>query len=264
MTNDRLFLRVLGRDAFDTLLQSKKREFWLRMMGGEHMEVQELEPTSVATPTLSTTHPNYIPDDGHLGFWYDEGYGLPNATNRRVVNEYVVADGVIARAMILDGNGNPILYDGYALDALDAGLKFSYSDGEHGSVHYFNAIENLTHPESLDGSVDSDDDGVVDYLIPNIPTMLKTGNVANDLVIDADNTLAENQLSATRSSRANMGSPLLPRLPKVVTLELWVTRSQTRPGAPVFRRRFVQGIQVPAATGRIPSTVIAKSPGQAM
>lgn len=249
VTNDRLFLRVLGREAFDAMLQSKKREFWLRMLGGEDMGVLDLAP---------------VPADGHNGFWYDEGYQVPNVTNRRVVNEYVVADGIIARATILDADGAPIVYSGVALDALDAELKFSYSDGEHGSVHYFNAIENLAHPDSLDGSVDTDGNGVVDYLVPNLPTMLKTGAVANDLVVDADNKLAENQLSATRSSRANMGSPLLPRLPKVVTPELWVTRSQTRPGAPVFRRRFVQGIQVPAATGRIPSTIIAKSPGQAM
>ena len=249
VTNDRLFLRVLGREAFDTMLQSKKREFWLRMLGGEDMGVLDLAPT---------------PADGHNGYWYDEGYRVPNVTNRRVVNEYVVADGIIARAAILDANGDPIVYSGVVLDALDADVKFSYSDGQHGSVHYFNALENLANPDSLDGSVDTDGNGVVDYLVPNIPTMLKTANVANDLVIDADNTLAENQLSATRSNRANMGSPLLPRLPKVVSPELWVTRSQTRPGAPVFRRRFVQGIQVPAATGRIPSTIIAKSPGQAM
>lgn len=249
VTNDRLFLRVLGREAFDAMLQSKKREFWLRMLGGEDMGVADLAPDS---------------GNGHNGYWYDEGYQVPNATNRRVVNEFVVADGIIARATILDADGNPIQYSGVALDALDADVKFSYSDGEHGSVHYFNSIENMANPDSLDGSVDTDGNGVVDYLVPNLPTMLKTGNVANDLVIDADNTLAENQLSATRSSRANMGSPLLPRLPKVVTPELWVTRSQTRPGAPVFRRRFVQGIQVPTATGRIPSTVIAKSPGQAM
>jgi prepilin-type N-terminal cleavage/methylation domain-containing protein len=249
VTNDRLFLRVLGREAFDTMLQSKRREFWLRMLGGEDMGVADLAPDS---------------GNGHNGYWYDEGYQVPNATNRRVVNEFVVADGIIARATILDADGNPIQYSGVALDALDADVKFSYGDGEHGSVHYFNAIENLTTPENPDQFFDSDSNGTLDDYYPNIPTMLKTGNVANDLVIDADNALAENQLSATRSSRANMGSPLLPRLPEVVTLELWVTRSQTRPGAPVFRRRFVQGIQVPAATGRIPSTVIAKSPGQAM
>ncbi|MCF6285359.1 MAG: prepilin-type N-terminal cleavage/methylation domain-containing protein, partial [Candidatus Hydrogenedentes bacterium] len=130
VTNDRMYLRVLGRDSFDALLRARKREFWIRMLSGEDMGVIELAPDTA---------------NGVAGYWYDEGYEQVNLVPRHpVVNEYVVADGIIARAIILDpATEVPVLVFGEFLDALDAQIKFSYSDGKNGSVNYFNAMENL-------------------------------------------------------------------------------------------------------------------------
>lgn len=256
VTNDRLYTRVLGPETFDTLIRARKREFWVRMLSGDSMGVNELNQA------------NYVPADEVWGFWHDEGLGTLNPLNHRTLNQFVVADGIVARAVILDANGNDLRYPagtGVALDALDAHVKFSYSDGRNDNVYYFNALENLADPDQPDGSVDSSlpADGVVDYVIPNIPTLLRAGGVSRENVLEADNRLADNQLAADRVTRANLGSPLLPRLPAVVTPDLWVTRSKTRPGSPGFRRRFVQSLQVPTAGGREPSRVIAQSPGQA-
>jgi len=249
VTGDRQYLRVLGRDTFDTLLRARKREFWIRMLSGETMGILDLAPD---------------PANGLAGYWYDEGYGVPNIANRRPVNAYVVADGIIGRAVILNAAGVPVTYSGVPLDALDAHVKFSYGDGRNQETYYFNAAENLAHPDSPDGSVDTNGDGTVNIIVPNIPTLLRAGGFAVVDVLHADSRLADSHLAADRITRANLGSPLLPRLPSVVTSEFWVTRSKTRPGAPGFKRRFVQSVQVPAATGRTPSTTIARSPGHAM
>ncbi len=243
VTFDTTYLRVFGRDTFDTLLRAKKREFWLRMLSGETMGVEDLDPTSTG------------PESDGNGFWYDEASTTSNnLRNHRVVNEFVVADGIISRAILLNtATGNPVTFNGYPLDALDAEVKFSYGDGKNGNVNFFNTADNLSDPDDP-------------YSVLDVPGLLGAGvgGYSNADLVEIDGELADKQLSTLRESRANLGSPLLPNLPRVITPQLWVTRSKTRPGAPGFRRLFEQSIQVPAASGRTPSSVIARTPGQAL
>lgn len=255
VTFDRLYLRTLGRSTFDAMLQARKREFWIRMLSGESMGLASLAD----------------------GYWYDEGSGATNPYGKRTVNEYVVANGIISRAVILvPGTETPLRTfvgtetlrqiptanpaDGVPMDALDADVRFSYSDGLNGEVYYFNALENLLDPDDpyLQKTADPNPH-------PDLYTLVRNGSGAifNQDLVYADNAIAEDLLG-NRSTRKTMGSPLLPRIPAVVTPQLWVTRSKRRPGGADVRRLFMQSIQIPAATGRTAESTIALGPGGAL
>lgn len=247
ITLDTLYLRVLGRSSIDAMLQARKREFWIRMLSGESMGLASLAG----------------------GYWYDEGTGLPNDNFKRIVNEYVVADGIISRAIILVPDTETPLFTfvgaeplrpipDTAMDALDADVRFAYSDGQNNFVNYFNALENLADPDDpyLNGPNTSG---------PDLYSLVRngTGIIEKGPLIRADNALADSLLG-TRDSRKNMGSILTPRIPAVVTPQLWVTRSKRRAGGADIRRLFTQSIQIPAATGRTAPTAVAVGPGGAL
>lgn len=250
VTGDELYLRVLGRDTFARMLDARKREFWVRMLSGDPMGVPALQP--------DTDPAN---ENGSWGYWYDEGFNATNgnARQRRTVNEFVVADGIIRRAVVFDAAGaDPLFIDvpvpgepDVPLDALDAAVKFSYGDGANQPVHHFNDLVNLRNPDDPNS-----------VFGPTIPSLVNnaSGTIFEGDLVQADNQLADNLLGV-RSTRRNMGSILAPRIPEVVTPQFWLTRSKRRPGGADFRRLFVQSIQVPAAAGRDTGSAIALGPG---
>ncbi len=248
-----LYLRALGRDTFDQMLKARKREFWLRMLSGEPMNMPTLTPDA-----------SY----GSVGYWHDERLNAPNDRNMRVLNEYLLADGIVARTRLLQPNSENYLFvdlppvgpvpgpEDILPDILDAEVMFSYGDGGSVPVNYFNDIENLRNPDDPHGA----GGGPI-----NVPTLLAQGAAGFsdvDLIV-ADKELADTLLG-NRSNRKNMGSPLAPRIPSVVTTDFWVTRTRTRPGAPDILKRFSQTVQIPTAQGRSVSTTIAQGPGASL
>lgn len=237
---DTRYLRVLGSNTFDQLLKARKREFWIRMLSGDSMGLSALSG----------------------GFWYDEGTQVPNSANRAVLNEYIIADGVVTGTrLFVSGTDTPIeiIPNTLAVDILDAEVKFAYADGTNNARNYFNDIENLrdsTNPDGIDPV-----NPTTDY-IASLPILLaqSAGGYLDRDLIEADKALADDMLG-TRSTRSNMGSPLLPRIPTVVTADFWVTRVRTRPGAPDMLKRFSQTVQIPTAHGRSVSSTIAQGPG---
>jgi hypothetical protein len=289
-------LRILGPETFDQLLKSRKREFWLRMLSDD---LGNFTPTELAAD----------PNDGSTGYWYDEGYGVPNVREMRELGKQVLATGIIGSvSVLLPGTRNEIeavpgsiavLGKFVAMDLLDADPRFSYGNAQtaldqagydgldndiDGTIdevgerdpsdvdgdafdtyrtrstylNYFNSLENLRDPDAPDGFIQATGSP------GSIPAMLLYGNLIDpgDLVY-VDNVLADNVLG-NRTSNVNLGSPLLPRIPSVVTLDFWVTRPKTRPGAPDFRKRFGQSIQIPTAQGREVGSTIALGPGAAL
>lgn len=275
VTGDRLFLRALGPDTFEQMLKARKREFWLRMLSGESMGLPTLTPDA-----------SY----GSVGYWHDERLNRPNTRNMRVLNEYLIADGIVARTILqqpdsqlplyidVDGNSNPSPADIFP-DILDAEVKFAYGDGSNAPQTYFNDIQNLRDPENPDGNTGGPNP---DDYVPSIPILLGKNGVYfgvgffNDgNLVAADKALADTMLSSnTRvdpsnpaqriSNPAKLGSPLAPRLPSVVMTDFWVTRARTRPGAPDILKRFTQTVQIPTAQGRSSTTTIAQGPGASL
>jgi len=289
ISGDCISLRILGPQAFDQMLQSRRREFWLRMLSDD---------LGIFTPTDLLP----LPAAGSTGYWYDEGYGVPNARNQRNLNAHVLATGIIGSISVRQPGTafriEAVPGSGIAMDLIDAGPRFSYGDaqtledragndgldndndglvdevGERDPtdtdgdtsdayrtratyLNYFNDLENLRDTVSPDGVSPASGPG-------SIPAMLLNGNpIAEQDLVYADGVLADNVLG-NRSSSKNLGSPLLPRIPSVVTVDFWVTRAKTRPGAPDFRRRFTQSIPVPAATGRAVTSTIALGPGASL
>jgi hypothetical protein len=288
--NPCISLRILGPQAFDQMLKARKREFWLRMLSDD---LGNFTPTDLQP----------VPADGSTGYWYDEGYGVPgNPREQRNLNAHVLATGIIASVSVRIPGSTTLIEavpDSFftlgkfvAMDLLDADPRFAYGDayteedwpGADGLdndgdgfldaadpdelaspsyrnqatyLSYFNDLENLRDSKAPDGATPGSGPG-------SIPAMLLNGNpiVEQDLVY-VDGVLADNVLG-NRSSSKNLGSPLLPRIPSVVTVDFWVTRAKTRPGAPDFRRRFTQSIPVPAATGRAVTSTIALGPGASL
>ncbi len=252
-SGDQLYLRALGRDAFDQMLKARKREFWLRMLSGE--------PMNMPTLTADATY-------GSVGYWFDERLNDPNTRQMRVLNEYLIADGIVARTRIYQPNSENYVFvdlppigpvpgpEDILPDILDAEVMFSYGDGGLAPVNYFNDIENLRNPDDPHSA----GGGPV-----NVPTLLAQGAAGfTDVdLIEADKALADTMLG-NRSNRKNLGSPLAPRIPSVVTTDFWVTRTRTRPGAPDILKRFSQTVQIPTAQGRSVSTTIAQGPGASL
>lgn len=283
VSGDCISLRILGPQTFEQMIQSRKREFWLRMLSDD---LGAFTPTDLLP----------VPADGSTGYWYDEGYDVvpENPRNQRNLNAHVLATGIIGSVSVREPGTTLRLEavpgSGVAMDLLDADPRFSYGDayteedwrGTDGLdndgdglidevdeispdsyrtqatyLNYFNDLENLRDPKVPDGATPATGPG-------SIPAMLLNGNpiVEQDLIY-VDGVLADNVLG-NRSSSKNLGSPLLPRIPSVVTLDFWVTRAKTRPGAPDFRRRFTQSIPVPAAQGRAVTSTIALGPGASL
>lgn len=252
-SGDQLYLRALGRDTFDQMLKARKREFWLRMLSGE--------PMNMPTLTADATY-------GSVGYWHDERLNAPNTRNMRVLNEYLIADGIVARTRLLQPDTENYVFvdlppvgpvpgpEDILPDILDAEVMFSYGDGGLAPVNYFNDIENLRNPDDPHSA----GGGPV-----NVPTLLAQGATGfSDVdLIEADKALADTMLG-NRSNRKNLGSPLAPRIPSVVTTDFWVTRTRTRPGAPDILKRFSQTVQIPTAQGRSVSTTIAQGPGASL
>ncbi|MBL7645328.1 MAG: prepilin-type N-terminal cleavage/methylation domain-containing protein [Candidatus Hydrogenedentes bacterium] len=274
-SGERMFLRALGHDTFQQLLNARKREFWLRMLSGE--------PMGLPTLTPDASH-------GSVGYWYDERLNAPNSRNMRVLNEYVIADGIVGRSILLqpnseielyidvDGNSNPSPPDIFP-DILDAEVKFAYGDGSNPAQQYFNDIQNLRDPENPDGNTGGANPALYE---PSIPILLSkdngyfgVGDFTDGDLVAADMALSNTMLgSNTKVDPANpsqripnaakMGSPLAPRIPSVVSTDFWVTRTRTRPGAPDILKRFSQTVQIPTAQGRSATTTIAQGPGASL
>jgi len=251
VTGDQLYLRALGRDTFDQMLKARKREFWLRMLSGEPMNLPTLTPDATY---------------GSVGYWHDERLNAPNIRRMRVLNEYLIADGIVARTRLYQPDSEvPVFVDlapggmdpnDIFPDVFDAEVMFSYGDGGSAPVNYFNDIENLRNPDDPHSA----GGGPV-----NVPTLLAQGAAGfSDVdLVEADKALADTLLG-NRSNRKNLGSPLAPRIPSVVTTDFWVTRTRTRPGAPDILKRFSQTVQIPTAQGRSVSTTIAQGPGASL
>lgn len=255
VTGDTLYLRALGRDTFEQLLKARQREFWLRMLSGETMNLPSLAPDLA---------------DGSVGYWNDERYNGPNNRRKRVVNEYIIADSIVSFAKLYQPNSDiPVEpAPGIFVDILDAEVKFSYGDGSNEPVNYFNDIQNLRDPDSPDGiwkyngPLPVPPNPYLDGIKHSVPMLLTNSFDESDL-LEADGFLADDALG-NRSSRKNLGSPLAPRIPSVVTTDFWVTRTRTRPGAPDILKRFSQTVQIPTAQGRSVSTTIAQGPGASL
>lgn len=259
VTGETRYPRVLGPQVFDQLLKIRKREFWLRMLSGEDLRVLG----------------NDI-NDGAVGFWNDEGYNGPNNRRKRVINEYVVAEGIVSRARLLTPITEAPLFafTGVPIDILDADVKFYYGDGESAPINYFNDIQNLRNSDNPDGTADPMTSPYADGVVQSVPMLLADLYDSRDF-IEADSALADalvgsasrvdpNNPTQTIANRALLGSPLRPRIPQVVTTDFWVTRTRTRPGAPDIIKRFTQTIQIPAAHGRSVSTTVARGPGASL
>ncbi|MBI2422501.1 MAG: prepilin-type N-terminal cleavage/methylation domain-containing protein [Candidatus Hydrogenedentes bacterium] len=224
-------LQIVSPALVESIVATRKREFWIRWLSGELFE----GPPPRITP-----------------FWTFDGDENRDNADKPNVDKYIVSPYVIAKAVLLDLSGNPMFIPGGpAMNILFQDHYFRYSDGINIDARYFNALENLDQGiPVLDGS-----EAEIYY-----STFLCQSSENN--LFYWDNFLMNKQYAENRDSDVLSGSPLFPRLPAVVTANLTLTRPPKRPGGALFQRRFEQGIDVPSAIGRDLPATLAPSPGQ--
>ncbi|MBI2432096.1 MAG: hypothetical protein HYV26_04430 [Candidatus Hydrogenedentes bacterium] len=220
-------LTALGPETIGTLVEARIRELWLRMVAGQ----QDL-------PDLWT------------------GMG-------RDPRDYVVADSIVTSAQPKDPVTGALLTwpdaDGTPANALYASGYFYYSNSVQEYSTYFNALQNIEPPRSLQAINNAQGLGMIGYK-EYMQAVAVASNPEN--VLQAfDRTLTES-VGGTRLASDTLGSPLLPQLPNIVRPGFWIMKPATRPGGADFRRWFGQGIDVPSALNRSIEASLIANPSQ--
>ena len=224
---DQLF--ALRPALVERLINARRYEVWMRMFAWNEQDL-----TQVNLPT----------------FWRDKN-----------INDYIVAEQIVANAVLLDPNtqqpigfnratAQPVLYNPgnpahMPFDALYVPSFFLYSNNTENFRDSYNAIANV-RPE-----FQGNETWLSDYMDAPGPNTL----------LNFDTTLAQ-YASGPGLANASMGTPLEPSIPVSVTARFWIMMEKPRPGAGDFRQWFAQTIEIPSGARRDPASSAAPAPGR--
>ncbi len=223
-------LYALRPELVERLITARRYETWLRMVTWPQQDLTQL---------------------GLPSFWQDKD-----------INDYVVAEKIVAEAILLDpdtqqplafnrATAQPAVWDPRTggdfvpFDALYVPDYFTYSADTEEFRDSYNAVANVKPP--YQGS----ETWLADYMAS--PT---TGTL-----LDFDQTLAY-YASGPGLASASMGTPLAPSLPTSVRVGFWIMIERPRPGAADFRQWFSQTIEIPAGARRDPVNGAVPAPGR--
>jgi prepilin-type N-terminal cleavage/methylation domain-containing protein len=220
-------ITAINARMVEAVLAARKREIWLRMFMDD----------------LPTTLPAY---------WWSPQDGT--ASNKPRPHNFAVASDVVISANLLGPNGQPIFLPDPVVDskgqriplnALYVGAIFSYSQAG-GDVKNEGVLE-VPHF--------NDNSNILGYNrapYPGAPVYLQDGDVTA-----LDQGLRSLLGGAQLATNSAIGSPLAPRLPRMVHVGFFIMRPKTRVGGPDMLRWFSQGIDMPSGMDRdIPNTLV--------
>ena len=174
-------------------------------------------------------------------FWARPGAGVASVANYPV-EDYVLTERILASAQLLDPAGGAYIRlrtpPNRPVDVLDIPGIFSYGNGKGQFQRYFNDIANI--------------EGYRDYLQNPSPGALENFDIA-----------LTRSLGGAALSEAAFGSPLSPRIPRVVNIGYWIMLERTQPGSSDFRQWFNMLVEVPSAATRAMPTSLTPNPGRA-
>ena len=237
--------RVLRPAMTEQVVTAKSRELWLRILSGENM--------------------------GTAPFW---DYDPPRQFNpaRPNVNEYILAEGIVRRMVLLNpGTGVPLqMAAGVPMDAFNMNGIFRYGfvdvTGEQRNLTpYFNDVRNIRTMNHGFNFVPPPYDPFVNtsFTVPgtNYELLLREygDNVPMAELELFDEELAI-QFSQARTVSHLVGNPLQARMPALVEVEFYLARERVGSASQAdFRRLFSRVIEVPTGTGRdLPMNIIPK------
>lgn len=246
-------LRGITHDTASEILASARRALWLRLLQGE-----EVIPGHLFWATDEA-----LADAQYRYESTGDGSDLEYLESRPNANDYVVAEGVLRSLIMRSPDTGDIVYVtpqdiaaflGATLDfepqraqAFAAAGLFAYGDGNEHYLPYYNTAENIRSNQGLYVASAGGESQPFFYTYND----WLAGNVAisGDYPTPAlDKTIID---ASTRGRRAEavLGSPLLPRLPAVVVVNIEISEEHVSPGAGDFRRKFTQAVDVPTAIG---------------
>lgn len=147
--------------------------------------------------------------------------------------DHVIAERILVTADLFTADGSdPVFIPGTTtfVDALLVPGAFLYLDDTERDSRWFNALHN----------VDLSTGGLYGRA-------LEIGDLA---AVEAFDLALVRAYGERRDAQRQLGSPLAPRIPAMVSPGLWLMLERPSPGAPDFRRWFTQTIDVPSAAGR--------------
>lgn len=219
-------LRAVDASLIDTLLKSKKREYWIRLLADD--------------PGVT----------GAGRFWTNDPL---DGSGKKNIRDFLLTERILNRATLLDpSSGQPFSFFGSdgavsislnRVDALKVPGIFSYGftkadfDETNTASNYLNTLERLPARSQYEAFLRG----------PSITTL-------QDLDRDLEGVLA-----GGGNSFVWQGSPLVPRLPSLVQIRFWIADEKVLPNAVDFRRLFTQLIEVPAGASRDLSSQTAQS-----
>lgn len=157
------------------------------------------------------------------------------------VGDYVLSERILASAKLLHPAGGFILLSTAPqkpIDALDIPGIFAYGDGKGQFQRYFNDIANI--------------DGYAAYL-----------NNPGEQALENFDLILSRTLGGAALSEAGFGSPLSPRIPRVVNVGFWIMMERAQPGSGDFRQWFNMLVEVPSAATRAMPASLTPNPGRA-
>ena len=239
--------QVLRPAMTEQIVSSKNSEMWIRMLAGENF--------------------------GPVPFWdYDPPRQINPSWRRPNINEYVLAEGIVRRMILLNpGTGEPLLLTaGVPMDALNVNgiFRYGFADitGEQRNLMpYFNDVRNIRSMNFIFNFVPPPYDPLVNtnFTVPgiNFELLLRTyGENAPLGVLELFDEELAVQFSQSRTVSHLVGNPLLPRMPALVEIEFYLARERVGGASQAdFRRLFSRVIEVPAGAGRdLPLNIIPK------
>jgi len=240
------------------ILEARKRDLWISMLAGEDFlglmsEDQNFIPL-LFSPDANSGRRNWfeawtLDDDALPRDGSDESLAL--LANNHDPYDYVVGERIVsaARPLLFNVTDQNLADELYDFDVMGVGEFFIYGDTDEEFKGTYNTPADIP--------------GYSDFADPLFS--LDPPNTSNPVPATTaerfeyfDRQLGE-EIRGVRT-RASSGSPITPRLPKMIGPRFWIMTEGRTPGAPDFKEYFDQVVEVPSGAGRrVPTQFIANS-----
>lgn len=208
-------LHAIDPTIIKTLLDAKKREYWIRLLADD--------------PEIAGTR---MPR-----FWTND----PAETDKRLITDYVLTEKILNHAALI----NP---------ATGQLFTFFANDPAAGNVS-LGVVDALKVPGIFNYGFNKSDFAELDLNSGNLNTVERmpgyTKFISNRTPGDLKNfdDVLNGALANGGNSPVWAGTPLVPRLPAIVQVRFWIADEKVLPNAVDFRRLFTQLMDVPAGGG---------------
>lgn len=254
--NDNTPSYFITGETVGQILEARKRDLWISMLAGEDFLGLMSEDENLI-PLLFSNGGNLNARNWFEAWRLDDGERAPNdpaylelIANNRDPFDYVVGERIVsaARPQLFDAGNLTFSEEVATFDVMGVGEFFIYGDTDEEFKGTYNTPADIPgYPDFVDPTFSLD---------PNATNPPPATTAERFEYFDRQ--LGE-EIRGIRT-RASTGSPITPRLPKMISPRFWVMTEGRTPGSPDFKEYFDQVVEVPSGAGRrVPTQFIANS-----